>query len=251
MRTKFQSKIQVLPAVVLGLAGLAPAASAQAVSCDAYFSQSSAMSAVVGTAFDAIRAKDAKAQAAALPAIEKELAKLQAAEVKPEVCNGNHINAYTSEQYARLSYLRARGINDFPAELPLVKQPTLNQANLAYAVGWIKYEQGNFDGALAAYEKGLAMFPGNLDLINEKLATLLQLSRNSDVQAYADAVLNDVFDMTDETRAKIYHARGAALFALKDWAGAEGTLSIAQRYNYTDDVESMLKQAREQKDKKN
>ena len=43
-------------------------------------------------------------------------------EVKAEVCNGNHINAYTVHQYLELSMLRAKDVNiGFPADLPIVQ----------------------------------------------------------------------------------------------------------------------------------
>lgn len=243
------AKTLAASAALFGACALAPAASAQ--TCDAYFSVSTGVSGILTPAFAAIRERDAAKQAAALPGLERELAKLQAAEVKPEVCGGNHINAYTLHQYTALNMLRARGINDFPADLPIVKQPDLNQASLAYAVGWIKYEKGDFAGALAAFDKGLAMFPHNADLANEKIATLMQLNRTQQVLDYVDAFISSAFILDDETRAKMFYARGVAQMTLNDLAGANSSLTISLNYHHTDDAKTTQDKVREALAKKN
>lgn len=232
--------------LALGLAWLAPTASAQ--TCDAYFTKSLSLGGIVSDAYDAMNAKDAASYSKLLPALERELNALPATEVKAEACGGNHVNAYTVQQYTELSTLKARGLDTgFPANLPIVKQPDLNQGALAYAVGWLKYEQGNFDGALAAYSKGLAMFPHDANLQNEYLATLIQAQRYKDVIAYADKVLASTFVLEDSAIAKVYHARGVGLWGIDDLDGADEAFTVSLRYNSTDDVVDAQKQVRDAK----
>ncbi|HVY20034.1 MAG TPA: tetratricopeptide repeat protein, partial [Bauldia sp.] len=177
-----------------------------------------------------------------LPVIEAELDALPATEIKAESCT-DHINAYTLAQFIELSTLRAHGVaTGFPDDLPIVKQPDLNQLSLAYAVGWIRYEQGDFDGALAAYGKGLVMFPHSVELQNEYAATLIQLNRPEDVVTFVDKVLGDTYDLDDVARAKMFAARGVALNLEGQTADAIDALTVAQRYNSTDDVQATLDQ---------
>lgn len=235
------SKVIALSTLALVAALGAPASQAQ--TCDDYFNASKDLAQVVKTALDAITAKNTSAQLAALPAAEAALNKLAAAEVKAEVCNGNHINAYTPAQFIELSTLRAKGLdNGFPANLPIVKQPNLNQGALAYVVGWIKFEQGNFNAALPAYDKGLTMFPHDHNLQQEYLATLIRLQRYKDVVIYADKILGNTFDYDDDTRAKIYFAKGIAFFSDNKLDEAKDSLTAASRYNLTDDIQNYLDQ---------
>lgn len=226
---------------LLGLALGAPAA-AGATTCDGYFEASRSMANGLSSAFDAMNTKDSAAQAAVLPQLDAALNALPATEIKPETC-ADHINAYTSYQYTQLSLMRANGIDTgFSTDLPLVKQPDLNHASLAYAVGWIKYEKADYNGALAAYDKGLKMLPHNHELQQEYVATLVQLGRYQDVVATAEKILNDTFDLDDASRGKLYAARGIALVSLDKTDEAKDSLTVAQRYNYTDDVQGILDQ---------
>jgi tetratricopeptide (TPR) repeat protein len=219
------------------------AAPAFAQTCDAYFTKSQSMKDVITGAYAAMGDGNLEAQKKALPSLEAALNTLPAVEIKPEVCNGTHINAYTAYQSAELGFLRGRGVDiGFPANLPIVKQPELNHRALAYAVGWIKYELSDFAGALTAFEKGLAMYPHDPDLQNEYLATLLQLNRNADVISYSERVLANGFDLSDGNRAKIYKARGVAQFAVKDLKSADDSMTVALRYQYEDDTSAIQKQ---------
>jgi tetratricopeptide (TPR) repeat protein len=222
----------------LAAVALAPTAGAQ--TCDTYFSTSKEMSSVMTDAFAAITARDMKAATAALPKIDVLLNALPAAEIKPEVCDGNHINAYTTRQYIELSLLRAKGVDTgLPANLPLVKQPDLNHGSLAYAVGWIKYEQGNFTGALAAFEKGLAMLPHNPELQNEYLSTLLQLSRYDALLTYTDGVLNGPHLLGDDMLGKFYLARGIAQKGKGDLQGADSSFKVSLNYAWNEGTKAL------------
>jgi len=225
---------------VLGLAIMATPALAKADTCESYFATSRSISDLLNDAYNAMQAKDTAQQAALLPKLDAALNAIPATEIAAETCD-NHINAYTSYQFTELSLLREKGVDSgFSTTLPLVKQPDLNQTSLAYAVGWIKYEQEDYDGALAAYGKGLAMTPHNHELQQEYLSTLVELGRYQDVVDFADKVLTGTFDLDDTSRGKVYAARGVALAGLDKKDEAKEALTIAQKYNYSDDVKQLL-----------
>lgn len=233
----------LLSTLAFGCLAFAPAATAQAAKCDELFAASRAMADVVTTAFDGINKKDQAKQKASLPALEAVLKTLPAAEIKPAFCNGNHIDAYTSHQYAELTVLRERGIDTgFPANLPLVKQPELNHASVAYAAGWIKYELGDFTGALDVFTKGLAMYPYSFSLQNEYMATLMQLKRYKDLVTFTDSVIGKNFELNDTDRAKVYLARAYAQSANGDKADAKQSVTASINYNNTDDAQALKTQ---------
>lgn len=216
---------------------LAPAL-AQATTCDGYFEQSRTVTDLMTKAYAAMNAHDEKQYPVLLPQLKVQLNALPATEIKAEACK-DHINAYTLQQYEELSTLRAHNLaTGFPDTLPIVKQPDLNQAGLAYAVGWMSYESKDYAGAIAAYGKGLAMFPHNHELQNEYAAALLQQGEGAETVAFADKVLSDTFDYSDVDRAKLYVARGVGLVLTGDKAGAADAFKVAQLYNYTDDVKN-------------
>lgn len=214
--------------------------------CEAYFTQSQGLAPALGRAFQAMSAGDKAGQAAALPALQTLLNGLLPYEIRPETCGGGtHINAYTNYQYFQLSTLRARGIDTgLPASLPLVKQPDMNHSALAYSVGWIKYEQADFEGALAAFGKGLAMYPHDHPLQSEYLAALMQLQRFDQVVAFTDKVLTSTYDLTDEDRGKFYASRGIGLLFKGDIAGADDSFTVALRYHWSEDVAKMQTEVR-------
>lgn len=221
------------------------AAMAGAGICDAYFQTSSSFNAVLGQAYKAIGTRDLTTLYTLLPAMQAQLDTLTPYEIKPEVCNGNHVNAYTDYQYFEVATLRANGVaTGMPADLPLVKQPDLNQSALAYAVGWTKFEQSDFDGALAAYGKGLAMFPHQHPLQTEYVATLLRLKRAQDVVTFIDNVFSNTNDLDDETRGTLFEGRGVGLLMMGYLDASEQSLDISLRYHYSDEVKQMLDQLR-------
>ena len=210
--------------------------------CSAHFTRSQAMGDVLGSAYTAMQAGSSAEYAKLLPAMEAQLNALPAAEIKAEACDGNHINAYTVQQFVALTTLKSRGVaTGFPAEFPIVKQPDLNHASLAYSVGWMKYELKNFEGALASFTKGLALFPNDPSLQQEYVATLAQLQRYGDLIAYADKVLADGSAMDDKARAKIYSARAVAQYGQGDLKGAIDMLGVSLKYQNTTETQSLLK----------
>ncbi|HPN04517.1 MAG TPA: hypothetical protein PK050_01825 [Hyphomonadaceae bacterium] len=230
--------------LVFAVAVTAPAAFAQQT-CDAYFTKSQALEPLLNKAYAAMSPKNLETLKVLLPELESALNALPAQEVKSEVCGGNHINAYTAHQNAELNFQRARGVDiGFASNLPIVKQPELNQAGTAYVTGWIKYELKDFTGALAAFEKGLAMFPHNPDLQTEKLATLLELKRYADVVAYSDKVISESYILNDEQRAKIWQARAVGFVGTSDNKAADEALTVSIRYSNIEATRTLQSQVR-------
>jgi hypothetical protein len=213
--------------------------------CDGYFTQSQALTSNLVPALQAMGKRDLATLGQLLPAMQAQLAGIVASEVKPEACDGTHINAYTDYSYFEISTLRDHGVDiGLPAALPIVKQPDLNQAPLAYTVGWVLYEQQDFPSALAAYSKGLLMFPHDHALQNEYIATLMKLNRGAQTVSYAESVLDGTYDLTDDERAKFFVARAVGLIMMGRLDDADSSFSIALRYNYTDTAKQMQTQLR-------
>ncbi len=222
-------------------ADLARDSAATTGTCDAYFTQSQALGPLLDPAVKALAAHDSATLIALLPSLQPQLDALPATEVRPEVCSGNHINAYTRHQFIELGVQRAHGVDTgLPAGLPLVKQPDLNQAGLAFVVGWARYEQKDYDGGLAALGKGLAMFPHDHALLNEYAATLVQLRQGAQVVTFVDGALANTYDLDDRERSTLYVARATGLLMLHALDASEQNLTIALRYHYSDQVKKML-----------
>ncbi|MBW8733765.1 MAG: tetratricopeptide repeat protein [Asticcacaulis sp.] len=214
--------------------------------CEGYFDQSQALTPTLAAAFKSMAAGDKASLQVLLPTMQKQLDGLLPYEIKPEVCGGDHINTYSSYQFFTLNQMRADNVNSgFPANLPIVKQPDINQSALAYAVGWTQYELGDFDGALAAYGKGLAMFPHQHTLQQEYVATLFQLKRAAQALSYIDSVLGSTYDLSDEERAKMFQGRGVALLMGGALDPAIDSLNVAQRYHYTEETGKLIDQLEE------
>ncbi|MEQ1783192.1 MAG: hypothetical protein ABMA14_17685 [Hyphomonadaceae bacterium] len=230
MRQRFSA----LSAIAFGLTLGAPLAYAQDP-CEANLAASRNMAQVVSDGFAAIKAKDRAAQDKVLPQLEAAFNKLAAAEIKPVTCTNAHIDTYTPSQFTRLSLLRANGVDTgFPTDVPIVKQPRLNQENLAFAVGWIRYERTDYAIALSIFEKGLKMYPDSAELQNEYLATLMQLKRYADLTAAAEQFLLNSYLMTDETRAKVYQAMAIAQTNLNQKDAATQSAQVAVYYDSND-----------------
>lgn len=230
--------------LVFALAATSPAAFAQQT-CDGYFTASQSLGPLLTKTYTAMSPKNLETLKVLLPELETAVNALPAQEVKPEVCGGNHINAYTAYQNAQLNFQRARGVDiGFPANFPIVKQPELNHSGIAYTTGWIKYELKDFTGALAAFEKGLLMFPHNPELQTEKLATLTELKRYADVVAYTEAVIANSYTLSDETRAKVWQARAVGFIGMKDNKAADEALTVSIRYYNTEDARTLQSSVR-------
>lgn len=224
------------------VAVMIPNAAAAADRCDELMATSRSMQADLTSALDAMNKKDTARMRALLPGLERRLNALPAAEILPETC-ADHANAYTALQYTQLTTLQARGQpTGFPAKLTIVKQPDLNHRLLAYAVGWIKYETGDLDGAKAAYAKGLKMYPHDPSLQSEYMATLIKMSDGAGVVAFAAKVLADTPNLTDSERANTYRALGIGYVLQNDRANGKSMLEVAQKYERNQDTDTILKQ---------
>ncbi len=219
-----------------------PAAATAGTTCEAYFTQSRDLDTILGPAFAAISQRDIISLTKQLPALQAALDALPAAEIKAEACN-DHINAYTSYQFAELMTLRNHGVsNGLPNNLVIVKQPDLNQAPLAFAVGWTRFEQQDYAGAAAADLKGLTLYPQDHGLQAEYMADLSRQSRWSDLLVFCDHVLETGLDMNDEVRGKTYGACGLALANLGQFAEADTALSVSLRYHEDADIRALQTQ---------
>jgi len=213
--------------------------------CQAYFDQSQALAPSLSAGFQAMASKDPAKMAAALPELEKQLAGLVPYEIRAEACGGDHINAYTDYQYFELSALRSRGVDiGLPANLPIVKQPDMNQGPLAFAVGWIKYEQKDFNGALAAFSKGLAMYPHEHGLQNEYIASLIELRRGQDVVTFVDGVFENTNDLTDELRGSLFVSRALGLLMIGAFDAADESFTVSLYYRYDENIVKLRDEVR-------
>jgi hypothetical protein len=214
--------------------------------CDAYFTQSQSLDAALGPAFQAFGKHDVATLGTMLPNLQTLLAGLSPTEVKAEACDGTHINAYSTYDFFELSVLRDHGVDTgLPAALPLVKQPNMEQPLLAFIVGWTLYEQKDFQGALAAYGKGLTMFPHDHGLQSEYASTLQQLQRGAQTVSYTESVLAGTYDLSDQERAQVFIARAYGLVMMGRLDEADASLSISLRYGYTDLAKQMRDQLRQ------
>ena len=235
-------------AVTMGPRTAAEAAhdsAAETAICDNYFLVSQSLGAALSPAVKAMTAHDMATLSTLLPVLQTQLDQLPADEIHPELCGGTHINAYTRQQYFELSVLRLHHVDTgFPADLPLVKQPDLNQGALAFVVGWIRFEQKDYTGALAAFGRGLAMFPHDHGLQNEYAVTLLALKDSAQEVAFDDSVLNGTYDLDDRERSNYYAGRGTGLLMLHALDAADQSYTLSLRYNYTPQVKAMQDQLR-------
>jgi tetratricopeptide (TPR) repeat protein len=219
-----------------------PTAAAAAGHCDDVMAASRSMQSDLTQALAAMNAKDTARMRQLLPSLERAFNVLPAVEITPENCT-THVSTYTALQYTQLTTLKARGLSTgFPASLPIVKQPDLNHLSLAYAVGWIKFELGDFAGAKTAYAKGLKMYPHDPNLQSEYMATLLQQQDAAGVVAFGQQALDGTPNYSDGERAKIYRGMGVAYALQNDKANAKEMLTIAQRYEWEKTTEDLLKQ---------
>lgn len=222
-----------------------PAAAASSTTCEAYFAASRDMDTILGPAFAAISQHDIITLTKQLPALQAALDALPATEIRAEVCNGDHINAYTTYQYFELMTLRNHGASTgLPNDLIIVKQPDLNHGPLAFAVGWTRFEQQDYAGAAAADQKGLTLYPQDHGLQAEYMAALSRQQRWSDLLTFCDHVLETGLDMNDEVRGKTYGACGLALANLGQFAEADSALSVSLRYHQDSDVLALQNQVR-------
>ncbi len=216
--------------------------------CDAYFEQSQALTTLLNPAFTSLQARDLASLQTQLPALSKQLDDLLPYEIKPEVCGGTHINAYSTFQFFELNVMRGDNVNSgLPANLPIIKQPDMNQPALAYVVGWTRYELGDFEGALAAYGKGLALFPHHHGLQQEYVAALFQLKRGPQALSYIDGVLNTTYDLDDQERGKMFEGRGVALLMVGALDPAIDSMQVSLKYHYNADVASLLEKLQQLK----
>lgn len=98
-----RARCYVFAYLVMAIACVAPATAQD--TCNGHFTRSQGLGALVGDAYAAMSSKDPEEMKRLLPLLEAAFATLSASEVKPEICDGNHINAYTRYQNSELNFL--------------------------------------------------------------------------------------------------------------------------------------------------
>jgi tetratricopeptide (TPR) repeat protein len=83
--------------------------------------------------------------------------------------------------------------------------------NLSFLVGAIYSDQGDFEIALAALNKGLALDPANAVIANAAAQVMMSLHRPDDAVALCDRLLNGPTPLGETHKALLLRTRGAAL----------------------------------------
>ncbi|MBB4838797.1 tetratricopeptide (TPR) repeat protein [Sphingomonas kyeonggiensis] len=229
-----------LVATVAAIALLSPAA-ALAGSCEDKAAFAARVQPDIDKAFALMKAQDKPGFTALLPALQKHYATLPAAMPAAERC-GAEVRVYDEHQYLAYDAAKKAGkaIDGFPADSNFVLT-NLHYAELAYAVGWIQYEMQDFAGAKASYAKGLAISPNQHDLTKEYVATLLSLSAYGEMPPFVDRFLASDKDLAGAERANLIAAKGIALVAQNDMAGATNAANQAKALDANNEYAELVR----------
>jgi tetratricopeptide (TPR) repeat protein len=206
-----------------------PVAAQAADGCAAHQADKDAFSGDLGEAFKLMQARDIPGATKFLPKLEAHLARLPAAMPAPQRC-GTDVLVYDHHQFLRFTTLQKAGkpVPGYAAGTSFVEQ-ALDFNSLAYAVGWLHFENKDFDKALTAYAKGLAIAPGDHDLSNEYVATLISQSNFAGVVPFVDAFLGSDTDLDAKSRGAFLGAKAIAQWKLGNTAGAKVTAAASLR----------------------
>ncbi len=212
-------------AALLGM-GL-PATAQAADGCTAHQAERDSFETDLTEAFKRMQARDIPAATQLLPKLETYLSHIPAMVPAPQRC-GADVLVYDHHQFLRFTALQAAGkpVPGYAAGTKFVEK-ALDFNALAYAVGWLHYENKAFDKALAAYAKGLAIAPSDHDLSNEYVATLLNRSDYKGVIAFVDEFLRTDTDVDAKARASFMGAKAIAQWRLGDTPAAKATAAAA------------------------
>jgi tetratricopeptide (TPR) repeat protein len=175
------------------------------------------------SALDLIQAHDMDKLNALLPDLETALGHAPDAPSYPEHC-GDSLILYSDEMsdFLTLSAMVAGHEKAFGAS-KVEQRAALPYPLLAFVVGWIYFENGDFQSAHDAYAKGLENDPDYGSLILEDTLALAALHRSPEALAQLDAYLARNPDLPDEMRANALRKRGYVLIELERWDEAETT----------------------------
>lgn len=219
------NKIALAGAALALALSAAPALAQDA--CAKLQAQSDSFKPDLEAAFKLMQARDIAGATVMLPKLEAYLARVPAATPAPQRC-GAEVQVYDYHQYLRFDALQKAGkpVPGYAAGTNFVYK-ALELNSLAYAVGWLHYENKAFDKALVAFNKGLAIAPGDHDLANEVAATLINQQNYAALIPFVDKFLASDSDLEPKGRASMLGGKAIAQAAQGDRVGAKATITLA------------------------
>jgi tetratricopeptide (TPR) repeat protein len=184
--------------------------------------------ALIDQAVPLMQAHDLAALTALSPMIAAALDHAPDVATLPEQC-GNTIVIRSGDTEAFLSLRERIGGDPRFAGANIQLRPALPYATLGYIAGWIAYEQGDLDGAVKAYEKGLRNDPANASLASEYSNALAHAGRLPDALTYTDGFLAANPGLDPATAAQLLRRRGYILTELQRYDDALAAYSESQR----------------------
>ncbi|WKL58228.1 tetratricopeptide repeat protein [Asticcacaulis sp. ZE23SCel15] len=176
-------------------------------------------------AFKYMEARDFKKLTKLKPKLQTALTRAPDKPSQPEKC-GDEIIIY-AEGLVPLLMMSAMLKDGQLGASKVTQREPLPYAMLAYAAGWMAFEDGDFATAEASYSKGLLNEPDNLALTAELSTALAKQGRTEEALAVADAYLSAHDDPEDTNRALMLRRRGYALIDLNRLDEAEAAYKEA------------------------
>ena len=208
-----------------------PAAAAEANDCSGPVRQVLVLKPLIGVAADAGKRRDLGAVNRLLPLLEKELSTLPESPVEPLLCEGK-LHVFDKHAFTRLSAAQATTSVAGSPPPPVIYDNVIGQ--LAYTVGWARFEKHDLEGALAANLKGLAMLPLDHELTMEAVADLFQLKRFDEGRKLIEVTLAGDAALSGAERAELLDGKALCQMVVKDFAGARTSSMEALTYNASD-----------------
>ena len=183
--------------------------------------QEKADQALAMSALDLMQAHDMDKLNALLPDLKTALGHAPDVLSHPEHC-GDSIIVYSDElsDVLVVSAMIQGHEKEFGAS-KAEQREALPYPLLAFVVGWIEFENEDFQSAHYAYAKGLLNDPNYHSLIMEDTLTLAALHRNPEALGQLDAYLARNPDLPDAQMANALRKRGYVLVELERWDEAE------------------------------
>lgn len=140
---------------------------------------------------------------------------------KPEHCDDT-INVY-SDKLSDMLIITAmlQGHEKDIGATEVVQKGASAYPLLAFVVGWIEYENGDYQSAHEAYAKGLKNDPDYHSLVMEDTLALAFMGRSAEGLQQLDAYLARNEDLDDSDAAAAQRKRGYVLVELGRWGEAE------------------------------
>ena len=183
--------------------------------------QEKADQALAMSALDLMQAHDIDKLNALLPDLKTALGHAPDVLSHPEHC-GDSIIVYSDElsDVLTISAMIQGHEKEFSAS-KVEQHEALPYPLLAFVVGWIEFENEDFQSAHDAYAKGLLNDPNYHSLIMEDTLTLAALHRSPEALGQLDAYVARNTDLPDAQMANALRKRGYVLVELERWDEAE------------------------------